>query len=240
MSKNCVRTPDSSLKRSKNALIEFFKRLNLVPERYILAFKAVPREYFVLKKYRNWAYVDQPLPLIKGATISAPSMSLLLCYHAELDVGKRVLEIGTGSGYQAALITELVYPRNSDGTLINPFREKIVCTMEIDPELYELGKSNLKKTCYLDFIEIKLGDGTLGWPDKNAKFDAIIVTAAGKEIPPPLIKQLNINGVLIMPIGTEYWQVLVRIRKVGPRENDIKKEHLEDVRFVPLRGYYGL
>ncbi len=228
-----------ALYREKKELLEFYKRINLVPDYILEAFIRVPREEFVLPKYIKYAYVDEPLPLIDNATISAISMSLLLIKYSGIKQGDEVLEIGTGSGYQAALIAEVVCPRNKKGELI-ALERKPVCTIEISRKLYELGLSNLRKLCYLKCIDIKHGDGSLGWPDKARKFDAIIVTAAGSEIPPPLIKQLKIGGRLVMPIGTGFWQKLVRLVKVGENENDYEIEHLEDVRFVPLRGRYGV
>jgi len=223
----------------KNDLYNFFKRIHLVSEHVLEAFLKVPREYFVLPKFVKYAYIDEPLPLLDGATISAISMSLLLCEYAELRVGDEVLEVGTGSGYQAALIAEIVCPKDESGKIIPQHNRKLVCTIEISEKLYHLGKKNLERLCYTNCIDVRHGDGTLGWPDKERKFDAIIITAAGKTIPPPLIEQLKIGGRLIMPLGTGFWQRLIRVRKLGKRKEDIKIEELEDVRFVPLRGVYG-
>jgi len=225
------------LEQMKMELYTFFKRIKLVSEPILQAFLKVPREHFLLPQYVKFAYIDEPLPLMDGATISAISMSLLLCKYAELKPGIEVLEIGTGSGYQAALIAEIVCPRRNEPSQM---KRKPVCTMEISKRLYEFGKRNLSKLCYTRCIDIRHGDGTLGWPEKERKFDAIIVTAAGSDIPPPLLEQLKIKGRLIMPMGTGIWQKLVRVRKIGPSRDLIKMEYLDDVRFVSLRGRYGM
>lgn len=228
-----------SLYRDKIELLNFYKRINLVPDNILDAFWRVPREAFVLPQHVKYAYVDEPLPLVDGATISAISMSLLLIKYSKIKPGDEVLEIGTGSGYQAALIAEIVCSNQDRGELTKNDR-KPVCTIEISKKLYEFGKNNLKKLCYLRCIDVRWGDGSLGWPEKDRKFDAIIVTAAGEEIPPPLIKQLKVGGRLIMPIGSGFWQKLIRLTKTGESDNDYEIEYLEDVRFVPLRGRYGI
>jgi len=224
----------SKLERDKYRLAEFFRQIKLVDEKYIEAYLRVPREHFVLPEYIAYSYVDTPLPILKGATISAISMCLLMCQHAELDVGKTVLEIGTGSGYNAALCAEIVTGGRKEKT-----DEKLVCTIEVDPDIYEFGKRNLEKLNYLNVVDVRLGDGTLGWPEPRL-FDAIIVTAAGRIVPEPLKRQLKIGGCLIMPIelGRFDWQVLIKVTRVG--ENEYIKRDLEAVRFVPLRGKYGI
>lgn len=229
----------NSLKKSKIELINFYKRIHLVSDKVLEAFLRVPRELFVLPQYIKYSYVDEPLPLLDNATISAISMSLLLIEYAKIKEGDEVLEIGTGSGYQAALIAEIVCPKNEKGEIIQ-LDKKLVCTIEISRKLYEFGKRNLERLCYLRCIDIRHGDGSLGWPDKDRKFDAIIVTAAGEKIPPPLINQLKIGGRLIMPLGSGLWQRLIRLIKRGEGERDYDIEYLEDVRFVPLRGKYGV
>lgn len=222
------------LRTDKLRLYNFFQQIKLVDELYLKAFFRVPREEFVLPEYKKYAYVDTPLPLIKGATISAISMSLLLCQYAEVKPGKTVLEVGTGSGYNVALCAEVV---SSFGEL-RTFKMKPVCTIEIDPDVYELGKANLERLGYTNIVDVRLGDGTLGWPEER-RFDSIIITAAGRVIPDPLKKQLRVGGVLIMPVEVgRDWQVLVKLRRIG--ENRYMKTELEPVRFVPLRGKYGL
>ncbi len=222
------------LEAEKRKLYNVFKKYRLVDDIYLEAFLRVPREYFVLPEYIKYAYVDTPLPIVKDATISAISMCLLMCQYAELKPGKTVFEVGTGSGYQAALCAEIV-----TGGEIRVIEPKPVCSMEIDPDIYEFGKSNLAKLNYLRVVDTRLGDGTQGWVEKERKFDAIIVTAAGKFIPEPLKAQLRIGGVLVMPIEHGYdWQILVKVRRIGEKEY-ITRE-LEFVRFVPLKGKYGV
>ncbi|MEX0567704.1 MAG: protein-L-isoaspartate(D-aspartate) O-methyltransferase [Candidatus Njordarchaeota archaeon] len=222
------------LEKDKNRLAEIFLRSKLVDKKYIDAFLRVPREFFVLERYVKYAYVDTPLPILKDATISAISMCLLMCQHAELDYGKTVLEIGTGSGYNAALCAEVV----TNG-VIQEMKQKPVCSIEIDPALYNFGRENLKKLNYLRVVDVRLGDGTQGWPE-DRRFDAIIVTAAGRVIPEPLKKQLKIGGVLVMPVdlGRYDWQILLKIRRIS--EDSYTKTELEPVRFVPLKGRYGI
>jgi len=228
---------DIRLKEKKKRLYEFFKATGFFSEKTLKAFMAVPRELFVPEKFKQYSYIDEPLPITNDSTISAISMSLLLCEYAGLREGMKVLEVGMGSGYQAALIAEIVCKKDKEGYILDK-QETKVFTIEIDSEVYEFGVKNISKTCYKNCIKATLGDGTMGWPDRKMKFDAIIVTAAGDKIPPPLIKQLKIGGVLIMPMGSGWIQSLIRAYKIN--ENDIKVEHLEDVRFVPLKGKYGV
>lgn len=227
------------LAEQRRRLARLFLAMGIASERVVEAFLRVPREEFVLPDYVPWAYVDSPLPLFKGATISAPSMCVLFLEYAKdkLVPGAEVFEVGTGSGYQAALIAEMVADRERDYGARKP-----VCTIEIDPDLYRFGKENLERLCYSKCVDVRCGDGTQGWPDKGRKFDVVIVTAAGRVIPPPLIDQLKVGGILLMPleVSGEDWQWLIRVRKTGSGANDYKIEFLEPVRFVPLRGRYGI
>ncbi|MCR8453437.1 MAG: protein-L-isoaspartate O-methyltransferase [Crenarchaeota archaeon] len=222
------------LEEDKSTLYVLLKNSGIVNDIYLDAFMRVPREYFVLPEYVKYAYVDTPLPIIKDATISAISMCLLLCHYAELKQGKTVFEVGTGSGYQAALCAEVV--TGGHKREMNP---RPVCSMEIDPDIYEFGKSNLERLNYLKVVDVRLGDGSMGWVEKDRKFDAIIVTAAGKVIPEPLKYQLKIGGILVMPLEIGYdWQILVKMVRVG--EKEFITRELEPVRFVPLKGKYGI
>ena len=236
----CIRDPketkgiNEDILEQKMHLYEYFKRTGVFSERVLKAYLNVPREEFVPKNYKRYAYVDEPLPIGKDATISAISMSLLLCEYANLKPGDKVLEIGTGSGYQAALISEIVCDRNTN----RMNHEKPVKSIEINEEVYRFAIANLNRTCYSECVDVLLGDGTLGWPKGNLKFDAIIVTAAGEDIPEPLIKQLKVGGVLIMPLGKGFFQKLIRLKKLS--EDSTKVEYLEDVRFVFLKGRYGV
>ncbi len=189
----------------------------------------VPREEFVLQEYRKYAYVDSPLPILKGQTISAPHMVALMCEVADLDVGHKVLEVGTGSGYHAAVIAEIVAPRNS------PIKGHVY-TIERIPELAEFAKRNLERTGYADRVTVIVGDGTLGYPEK-APYDRIIVTAAAPEPPKPLLEQLKVGGKLVIPVGSRYLQHLYVIEKVGVKK--FRKEVVTPCVFVPLIGTYG-
>ena len=203
----------------------------LKSSRVIKAMLRVPREEFVLEEYKKYAYVDTPLPILCNQTISAPHMVALMCERAELDVGHKVLEIGTGSGYHAAVIAEIVAP-------IDEPKEKWghVYTVERIKELVNFAYNNLKKTGYLNRVTVIHGDGTLGYP-KEAPYDRIIVTAAAPKVPEPLLKQLKNGGILVIPVGPKYLQRLVIVKRIS----DDKFQIIEDTpcAFVPLIGRYG-
>ncbi len=189
----------------------------------------VPREEFVLPEYRKYAYIDSPLPILKGQTISAPHMVALMCEVADLKVGHRVLEIGTGSGYHAAVIAEIVAPKDSP-------EKGHVYTIERIPELAEFAIKNLRKAGYADRVTVIVGDGTLGY-SKEAPYDRIIVTAAAPKPPKPLLDQLKVGGKLIIPIGSRHLQHLYVIKKKG--QNEFIRESVTPCVFVPLVGEYG-
>ena len=204
-------------------------------ERCINAFLRVPREKFVWRGYEKDAYYDSPLPLgSTGQTISAPHMCAYLIEELELKPGDIVLEIGGGSGYQAALIAECVAPNDED-----PSRWGHVYTIEINKELAEFARKNLEETGYSNRVDVILGDGSLGYPplEEKERYDKILLTAAAPRIPSPLIKQLKRGGILIAPVGRGFFQDLVKLIKT--KDGDIKKKYLIKVAFVPLRGAYG-
>jgi len=189
----------------------------------------VPREEFVLPEYKKYAYVDSPLPILKGQTISAPHMVALMCEAADLDTAHKVLEVGTGSGYHAAVIAEIVAPEES------PIKGHVY-TIERIPELAEFAKKNLERTGYSDRVTVIVGDGTLGYPEK-APYDRIIVTAAAPKPPEPLLEQLKVGGKLVIPVGSRYLQYLYVIEKKG--SNKFRREIVTPCVFVPLVGKYG-
>ncbi|RLF21961.1 MAG: protein-L-isoaspartate O-methyltransferase [Thermoprotei archaeon] len=194
------------------------------------AMLSVPREEFVLPQYRRLAYVDTPLPILAGQTISAPHMCAMMCEALELKPGHKVLEVGTGSGYHAALCAEIVAPKDS------PIKGHVY-TVEIVPELVEFAKENLRRTGYLDRVTVILGDGSIGLPE-YAPFDRILVTASAPDVPPPLIEQLKEGGRLVIPIGEPYGiQVLVLV--VKDEEGRVHHRYLGGCLFVRLRGKYG-
>lgn len=181
---------------------------------------AVPRHDFVPVHLKGYAYNDGPLPIGEGQTISQPYIVALMTQSAELAPDAAVLEIGTGSGYAAAILSRIV---------------KHVFTVERIPSLAHAAEICLHKLGY-DNVEIKIGDGSLGWPEKGP-FDAILVTAGAPVVPEALIKQLKEGGRLIIPVGDAYSQELLRVRKLP--QGKISRETIEFVRFVPLIGEEG-
>jgi len=181
----------------------------------IKAMKKVPRHLFVPEKYRAFSYADQPLPIGEGQTISQPYIVAFMTEALRLDPGDRVLEIGTGSGYQAAILAELISE---------------VYSIEIIEALSKRARETLDRLGYRN-IYIKTGDGHKGWPQK-APFDAIIVTCAPEKIPRPLIEQLKEGGRMIVPVGRAGGvQKLVRAVKKGGR---LDAHEAMLVRFVPM------
>jgi protein-L-isoaspartate(D-aspartate) O-methyltransferase len=177
----------------------------------------VPRHAFVDASYRDRAYEDHPLPIGEGQTISQPYVVALMNEALRLRRGDRVLEIGTGSGYQAAVLAELV---------------KEVYTIEIRKTLADRAVTTLSGLGY-GKVNVKNGDGYFGW-EEHAPFDAIIITAAANHIPPPLIKQLKEGGRLIVPLGsTVYFQTLTLATKRG---GGLEVEQMSPVAFVPMVG----
>jgi len=177
----------------------------------------IPRHLFVSSSYRNKAYEDYPLPIDEGQTISQPYIVALMTQHLELKRGEKVLEIGTGSGYQAAVLAYLT--------------DKVY-SIEIREKLAEKAAETLKTLNY-NQVNVKWGDGYFGW-EEHAPFDAIIVTAAANHVPPPLLKQLKEGGRLIIPLGsTLYFQTLTLITK---KKGKPKVRQILGVRFVPMTG----
>lgn len=201
----------------------------LKSEKVIRAMRKVPREEFVLPMYKKFAYVDSPLPILANQTISAPHMVAMMCEVAELDVGMKVLEIGTGSGYHAAVIAEIVAPEHSG------VRGRVY-SIERIPELVEFAKSNLERAGYSDKVTVILGDGTLGY-SVEAPYDRIIVTAAAPEVPKPLLEQLKVGGRLVIPVGPRFMQKLLVVDKIGDRK--FEEKTITYCAFVPLVGKYG-
>ncbi|MCS7135417.1 MAG: protein-L-isoaspartate O-methyltransferase [Archaeoglobaceae archaeon] len=195
------------------------EELNL-SERVYSAIKKVPRHLFVPEKYRSDAYVDTPLPIGYGQTISAPHMVAIMCELLELREGEKVLEIGTGCGYHAAVTAEIIG------------KSGIVVSIERIPELAEMAKQNLSALGY-DNVFVIVGDGSLGYAEK-APYDKIYVTASAPDVPEPLIEQLRTGGKMIIPIGETY-QYLYVIEK----KNGIRKKSWGAVRFVLLYGKHG-
>ncbi|MGD9971917.1 MAG: protein-L-isoaspartate(D-aspartate) O-methyltransferase [Desulfatirhabdiaceae bacterium] len=185
-------------------------------ETTIQAMRSVPRHLFVAPSLIDSAYLDQPLTIGYGQTISQP---YIVAYMTELirpKAADRILEIGTGSGYQAAVLAEIVNQ---------------VYTIEIIPELGNASRDRLQKLGYRN-IQIRVADGYEGWPDQ-APFDAIVVTAAAEYIPPPLIRQLKEGGRMVIPVGSPFLvQTLMLVEK---EKGIVRTTSLAPVRFVPFR-----
>lgn len=183
------------------------------------AFQKVPRHNFVPKRYLDSAYGDFPLSIGEGQTISQPYMVALMTECLGLSGGETILEIGAGSGYQAAILAELA---------------SRVYTVERVVSLAEKARRCLKNLDYKN-IQIEIGDGTRGWPE-FAPYEGIVVTAAAPDIPKPLIEQLRIKGKLVIPIGGSFNQMLTVITKHKDR---IETKQICGCVFVPLLGKYG-
>ena len=189
--------------------------------RVITAMREVPREEFVAPELRVHAYDDNPLPIGEGQTISQPFIVAYMIEALELSPSDIALEIGTGSGYAAAVLSRVAAE---------------VYTLERLPDLARDAEARLQRLGYTN-VHVLEGDGTLGWPEQ-APYNAIVVTAGAPEVPEPLLDQLAVNGRLIIPVGSTYfYQELLRVRRLGPTK--YQREYLTDVRFVPLIGARG-
>jgi protein-L-isoaspartate(D-aspartate) O-methyltransferase len=186
-------------------------------ERIVQAMLKVKRHLFVPEDYRHLAYADRPLPIGEGQTISQPYIVALMTYHLHLQHDEKVLEIGTGSGYQAAVLAELV---------------KEVYSIEIIEELARTAKERLQELGY-HTVQVKCGDGFYGW-EEHAPYDAIIVTCAAPIIPERLVEQLGEGGRMILPLGGEpLYQSLTVLTKRG---GNLEEQRITGVIFVPMTG----
>jgi protein-L-isoaspartate(D-aspartate) O-methyltransferase len=197
------------------------RRRGITDSRILDAFLQVPREAFVSREYADRAYGDHPLPIEAGQTISQPYIVALMIEAAGIKGGDKVLEVGAGSGYAAAVISRIA--------------GKVVA-IERQHELVEVASERLKRLGY-DNIEIVEGDGTKGCPGQ-APFDAILAAASGSHVPGPLIDQLAEEGSIVMPVGSPGWaQQLVKVTKRAG--GSVEHENLGAVQFVPLIGEEG-
>ena len=185
------------------------------------AFRRVPREEFIAPAHAAQAYGDHPLPIEGGQTISQPYMVALMIEAAGIKPGDRVLEVFAGSGYAAAVMSQVADQ---------------VIAIERKPELVAVATERLKRLGY-ENVTILEGDGTRGWPD-GAPYDAILAAASGSHVPQPLVDQLAPGGRLVMPVGRQSWvQKLVKLTKRP--DSEVERESLGEVRFVPLIGEEG-
>jgi protein-L-isoaspartate(D-aspartate) O-methyltransferase len=184
----------------------------------LAAMKKVPRHCFVPEELASRAYDDRPLPIGEGQTISQPYVVALMTEILDLNKDQRILEIGTGSGYQAAVLAEIA---------------KEVYSIEIKEKLYQKSTNILKELGYTNIIT-RHADGYFGWPEA-APFDAIMITASVDHIPPPLMKQLKEGGKLTLPLGNPFsYQDLVLVTKHG---GDVTVKQITGVLFVPMTGH---
>ena len=210
----------------KEELIKYLKEQGFIrSDKVEKVFRKVDREKFVPVELKEQAYYDTPLPIPGGNTISAPHMHAICLEELNLNRGEKFLEVGAGSGILLAYAYEIIRKR------------KCVYGIEINKETYSFGLENLKRSGYLNKVELILGDGTLGLPSK-APFDKILLSASAPDIPPPLLRQLKNGGILLCIIGSPYGeQYLVKVIKKS--ENEIEKKVLMPVIFLPLKGKFG-
>jgi protein-L-isoaspartate(D-aspartate) O-methyltransferase len=203
------------LERARQSLLQYLDH-EIADNRVVDAMRRVPREAFVSREQYHAAYDDRPLSIGFGQTISQPFIVALMVQALELRGDEKVLELGTGSGYEAAILAELA--------------QKVV-TVEYIPELAESAKQVLDKLGYSN-IEVHIAGRTLGWPE-GAPYDAIIVSAGAPTVPKVLLEQLTWNGRLVIPVGSRWQQELLRVTKL--RKGD-EIENLGGCYFVPLIG----
>ncbi|MHA1769101.1 MAG: protein-L-isoaspartate(D-aspartate) O-methyltransferase [Candidatus Thorarchaeota archaeon] len=225
-----IRISDASFKKDLDNLIARLRDSGYIKtDEMERAFRAVPREEFVRPDARRHAYRDTPLSIGLGQTISAPHMCAIMCEGLELRPGFKVLEVGAGSGYHAALCAEMVAPRGKEPA-------GHVYTLEIVEGLIDFARSNLERTGFSDRVTLIQGDGGKGLPEL-APFDRILVAAAAPSIPQPLVNQLSPNGIMLIPVGGGYFQELIMLRKDA--QGNLSKNAWGGVAFVPLTGEFG-
>ena len=212
------------LEHERNHLVDDLKMRGYVTSKAVEdAMRRVPREEFLPAELREEAYVDSPLPIGEGQTISAPHMVAIMAENLDLKPGQKILEVGTGSGYHAAVCAEVIAP---DGHIYS---------IERITSLASFAEDNLKRTGYAKLVTVILGDGSKGFPD-HAPYDRIFVAAGAPDVPSPLTAQLAHGGKLLVPVGTRWYQDLIMVTRQGAK---LEKENLGGCVFVPLVGEYG-
>jgi protein-L-isoaspartate(D-aspartate) O-methyltransferase len=201
--------------QQRRALVDQLKSQGIKSREVLDAMLKVPRHEFVPSSQRHFAYQNRPLPIGHGQTISQPFIVGYMTEAASIAPGEKVLEIGTGSGYQAAVLAELA---------------KEVYTIEIIPELAESARAVLNRLRYKN-IQVRTGNGYEGWPE-HAPFDAIVVTAAPDEIPQKLVDQLALKGKMVVPVGTTFQEMVIITRG----ESGVIERRTIAVQFVPMTG----
>ena len=207
----------------KIELIKFWKDNFGFRDIELNAFNEIDREDFIPENLRNAAYQDMPLPLLRGKTISQPTTVMIMTHALELEQGQKVFEIGTGSGYQSAIIAKIVGPKGK------------VITTEVVPELISFAKQNFRKAKITN-VTVYEDDGSNGMPSE-APFDKIIITAACKEFPKLLLEQLKPEGIIVGPVGNKNEQEMIRGTK--DKNGHLELEFLGQFLFTPMYGKYG-
>jgi len=220
-----VDSQEGVYERARRLMVEELKALGYIVSKEVEeAMLAIPREVFVPEDQRPYAYEDRPLPIGFGQTISAPSVVARMTELLQVRKGQKVLEVGTGSGYQASILAWLVGEKGH------------VWTIERIPELAARAKGAIESIGLGDRVTVIVGDGSLGYPEA-APYDRVVVTAAAPRPPHSLLSQLSVNGRMVIPIGGRSSQVLTVFEKKGP---DSYEEFYDlEVLFVPLVGAEG-
>jgi protein-L-isoaspartate(D-aspartate) O-methyltransferase len=209
-------SPANEYKKERRQMVDEHIRSRGIADSSVLkAMEKVPRHVFVPAPLRHLAYADHPLPIGQDQTISQPAIVAYMTEAADISKKEKVLEIGTGSGYQAAILGEV---------------SKEVYSIEIIPELAERARRVLNELGYQN-VFVKTGNGYLGWPE-HAPFDAIVVTAAPDEIPQALIDQLAVRGKMVIPVGTTNQEMVI----VEKNRKGVTEKRTIPVRFVPMTG----
>jgi protein-L-isoaspartate(D-aspartate) O-methyltransferase len=204
-------------------LIEHIKSLGYLKSKAIEdALRKIPRHLFIPENIRYLAYRDFPVSIGHDQTISQPSTVVAMTEALDVREGQKILEVGTGSGWQAAILASLVGDKG------------FVYTIEVIPELAEFAKKNIKRFGIKN-VEVFVKDGSLGLKEK-APFDRIIVTAACPDIPKPYLDQLKVDGIIVIPVGNLYLQEMYVVKKL---KDKIEKKSIGNFMFVPLLGRYG-
>ena len=208
------------LEKHRDEMIDTLMSKGIRNPKVIEAMRSVPRHLFVPKPIIDESYRDSPLPIGFQQTISQPFIVAFMTELLQVDQGHRILEIGTGSGYQAAILDHM---------------GATIFTIERQKELWERANSTFRELGFNRIIT-RLGDGTLGWSDMGP-FDGIIVTAAGPDVPEPLMKQMKTGGKMVIPVGSKSVQELIFVEKVS--DDNYTRKNMASVAFVPLIGKKG-
>lgn len=207
----------------KTQLLKFWKENFFFRDIELKAFMEIKREDFITMSLKDMAYDDRPLPLIRGKTISQPTTVMIMTGLLDLQIGDKVFEVGTGSGYQAAIISRIIGEQGK------------VITSEVVPELIQFARQNLKKA-NIKNVNVIEEDGSKGFLEE-APFDKIIITAACKEFPKTLLDQLKPGGIIVGPVGNQYEQEMVK--GIKGKDGKLQLEFHGQFLFTPMYGKYG-